>query len=97
MTTETVVLPELGNLVELREGTVGDILPLAAQAGELSTADLMLRVLAASLFADGVRVTEDALRALPARRFRELMKLGPRALEINGFTSEAEDVTNPKS
>jgi hypothetical protein len=52
----------------------------------------MLACLAASLEIDGQRVTEAQLRELGARKWRALMRLGPRALRINSIiTDEPED------
>ena len=85
----TVDAPQLGTNVELVEATVGEVLPLIAQAeGTGSSVELIMGTLAASLRIDGAQMTVAQLRGLGAKKLKALMALGPQALAINGFAPE---------
>jgi len=94
-TREKVDAPELGASVFLVETSVGELMPLFDIAKEGDTPRLMLACLAASLEVDGKRVTEPELRALGAKKWRALMRLGPRALRINSIIDDTEEGTEP--
>ncbi len=90
----TVDAPELGANVEMVEGTIGEILPLMLASdteSEGARADMALQALAVSLRIDGVQLTVADLQKLGARKFRALMRLAPKALEVNGFTAGGEE------
>lgn len=91
--------PELGGHVELVEGTVGDALRLieAQQAG-VTGVRFTLETLAISLRVDGKRLNMDELLALPVNCTNALLlRVGPRALELNRFFPRVEGEEDPES
>lgn len=102
MKTETGVVvsdaPELGARVELHEGTVGDALALIdAQRNGVTGMAFMFMALAISLRIDGKRYSVEELHALPMRCTNALLRIAPRALEINMFTTRADDAEDTDS
>jgi hypothetical protein len=87
---EKIDAPELGASVWLVECSVDELLPLFVLVEAGKTVELMLGALAVTLEIDGNRVTEDELRAMGARKFRTLMRIGPQALRINSIVPEAD-------
>ena len=92
--------PDLGALVELREGTVGDALALMDAAPTLPRFEFLLMTLAVSLRIDGRSFTLAELKNLPGRKLAALLRIAPQAVELNQFfpaaTDEGEDA-EPKS
>lgn len=110
MKTEGVIVvddaPELGARVELREGTVGDALRLLeAQRNGTTGNDFMFLALSVSLHINGKRFTPDELLAMPMHCANALLRLAPRALQVNLFTpkedgdedAEEPPIDDPKS
>lgn len=91
--------PELGGRVELHEGTVGDALRLieAQQAG-VTGVRFTLEALSISLRVDGKRLSVDDLLALPVNCTNALLlRVGPRALDLNRFFPHVEGEDNPEA
>jgi hypothetical protein len=92
---EQVDAPLLGASVFLNECTVGEMMPLLKLAETGDTYRLMIAALAATLEIDGVRQSEADLEAMNARKLKALMKLGPRALQINSIIPEDDAEKKP--
>jgi len=88
---EKMDAPELGEEVVLEECTVDELLPLFEVAQQGKNGALMLATLAVSLRVNGQRFSEEEIRALPASKFRALMRLGAQALRINSIIPEEEE------
>lgn len=91
--------PDLGARVELVEGNVGDALRLIDVARTQSHFVFLMEALAVSLRIDGRRFTADELRAMPGRKTRALLALGPQAINLNSFFEPGADTEDdePKS
>lgn len=84
--------PALGKRVELHEGTVGDALQLIeAQRNGTTGVDFLFLALSIALRVDGKRFTVAELHAMPMRCTAALLRLGPRALEVNMFLPKEGD------
>jgi hypothetical protein len=92
---EQVDAPELGASVFLNECTVGEMMPLLAIAESGDTYRLMIAALSATLEIDGKRQSTADLEGMNARKLKTLMKLGPRALQINSIIPEDDAEKNP--
>lgn len=107
--TDTLFKPATKNMgrmkglgaVVLREAIIGDLWPYM---GEMTGAEFPLRVLAASMSINGQPVTFEQLNTLGMRHLKQLQKLLPEVMAINGFDAaggeadeddEEEETENP--
>lgn len=89
--------PELGTHVVLVEGNVGDALMLMDKAAGMPRYEFLMLTLSISLRIDGKPVTLEQIKAMPGSKLKALLRIAPKAVELNQFfESVADDEEDPE-
>lgn len=88
-----VTAPELGEVVELEEARLGDIMPFMKEASD-DPQSFLRRVMMASVSIDGTKLSQSLFDDMGMRAWQSLQALIPDVLEINGM--QTPGATPPK-